>query len=122
MPSRRRLAPIVGKEGISGIRGSAAGREQEVPLVEIDASFGRMLELQDAQKVKFILILGNLSLRLTSHPLKIGVLIHVDPPLAHTINIEPLTPSDWESKNLYNEFAKAFWREQRTDDMPSKKK
>ncbi|KAI9859647.1 MAG: Peroxisome biosynthesis protein pex1 [Trichoglossum hirsutum] len=84
MPSRRRLAPIVGKEGISGIRGSAAGREQEVPLVEIDASFGRMLELQDAQKI--------------------GVLIHVDPPLAHTINIEPLTPSDWEIIELHATF------------------
>jgi peroxin-1 len=23
--------------------------------------------------------------------------LHVDPPLAHTVNIEPLTPTDWES-------------------------
>jgi len=28
---------------------------------------------------------------------QINVLLHVDPPLAHTVNIEPLTPADWES-------------------------
>jgi peroxin-1 len=54
MSSRRKLAPIVGREGISGVRGNAVGREAEVPLVEIDASFGRMLGLQDAQKVRII--------------------------------------------------------------------
>ena len=56
MQSKRKLAPIVGREGISGMRGSAAARDQEVPLVEIDASFGRMLGLQDAQKVGFALV------------------------------------------------------------------
>ena len=30
--------------------------------------------------------------------LQIGVLLHVDPPSASTVNIEPLTPADWESK------------------------
>ena len=30
--------------------------------------------------------------------MQIGILIHVDPPLAHTVHIEPLTPGDWESK------------------------
>lgn len=29
--------------------------------------------------------------------LQIGVLCHTDFPLAHTINIEPVTPVDWES-------------------------
>lgn len=24
--------------------------------------------------------------------------LHLDPPKAHTVNIEPLTPSDWESE------------------------
>jgi len=26
------------------------------------------------------------------------VILHVDPPTAHTIHIEPLTASDWESR------------------------
>lgn len=30
--------------------------------------------------------------------LKVELLLHLDPPLAHTVNIEPLTPADWESK------------------------
>lgn len=30
--------------------------------------------------------------------LQVGLLVHLDPPVAHTINIEPLTPEDWESK------------------------
>lgn len=28
---------------------------------------------------------------------QVGIYIHLDPPVAHTINIEPLTPEDWES-------------------------
>ena len=28
---------------------------------------------------------------------QVGLFIHIDPPVAHTINIEPLTPEDWES-------------------------
>ena len=28
---------------------------------------------------------------------QVAVSLHVDPPLAHTVNIEPLTPTDWES-------------------------
>lgn len=31
--------------------------------------------------------------------LQVGVQLHLDPPLAHTVNIEPLTPADWESKS-----------------------
>lgn len=30
---------------------------------------------------------------------QIGLLLHLDPPVAHTVNIEPLTPADWESKS-----------------------
>ncbi|KAH0541899.1 hypothetical protein FGG08_003619 [Glutinoglossum americanum] len=103
MSSKRKLAPIVGREGISGIRGSTVGREQEVPLVEIDASFGRMLGLQDAQKVGTASAPSK-TIALANPSLKIGVLIHVDPPLAHTINIEPLTPSDWEIIELHATF------------------
>jgi peroxin-1 len=84
MPSRRKLAPIVSRDGISGTRGTASGREQEVPLVEIDATFARTLGLSDGQKVTASL--------------------HVDPPLAHTVNIEPLTTADWEIIELHATF------------------
>jgi peroxin-1 len=84
MPSKRKLAPVVGREGISGSRGAGAGREQEVSLVEIDAVFGRMLGIGEGQKV--------------------GVVLHLDPPLAHTVNIEPQTPSDWEIIELHANF------------------
>jgi peroxin-1 len=84
MPSRRKLAPVVNKDGISGVRGVAANREQEVPVVEIDTTFGRLLGLSDSQKI--------------------GILLHLDPPLAHTVNIEPLTPADWEIIELHATF------------------
>ncbi|KAI9814791.1 MAG: Peroxisome biosynthesis protein pex1 [Pycnora praestabilis] len=75
MPSKRKLAPVIGS---GATKGNAAGREQEVAVVEIDAAFGRVLGLTDLQKV--------------------GVILHLEPPLAHTVNIEPSTPADWESK------------------------
>lgn len=34
---------------------------------------------------------------LAHHAIQVGVLLHLDPPLAYTVNIEPLTPGDWES-------------------------
>jgi peroxin-1 len=84
MPSKRKPAPIVSRDGISGTRGNASAREQEVFLVEIDATFAHTLGLSDGQKVVASL--------------------HVDPPLAHTINIEPLTPADWEIIELHATF------------------
>ncbi|KAI9814846.1 MAG: Peroxisome biosynthesis protein pex1 [Thelocarpon impressellum] len=84
MPSKRKLAPIVSRDGISGRGGSGGRREQEVASVEIDATLGRMLGLTDAQKI--------------------GVTLHLDPPLAHTVNIEPLTPADWEIIELHATF------------------
>lgn len=84
MPSKRRLASIVSKDGISGTRGNTSGREQEVPLVEIDSTFARTLGLSDGQKVTASL--------------------HLDPPLAHTVNIEPLTSADWEIIELHATF------------------
>jgi peroxin-1 len=84
MQSKRRLAPIVNRDGISGTRGNPSGREQEVPLVEIDAAFARTLGLSEGQKVTASL--------------------HVDPPVAHTVHIEPLTPEDWEIIELHANF------------------
>lgn len=48
MPSKRKLAPVVGREGIS----SGFSREQEVSAVELDTTFGRLLGLAEGQKVR----------------------------------------------------------------------
>ncbi|KAJ5915975.1 hypothetical protein N7454_010882 [Penicillium verhagenii] len=81
MPSKRRLAPVVSRDGIN----TGYNREQqEVSTVEIDTTFGRLLGLIEGQKV--------------------GLLVHLDPPVAHTINIEPLTPEDWEIIELHATF------------------
>lgn len=53
-------------------------------MVEIDATFAKVLGLSEGQKV--------------------GILIHLDPPVAHSINIEPLTPADWEVIELHATF------------------
>ncbi|KAI0404832.1 AAA-domain-containing protein [Xylaria palmicola] len=76
--SKRKLVPIVDRDGIS------SGRDREVSSVEIDATLAVTVGLSEAQKVTAI--------------------IHVDPPLAHTVNIEPLTPEDWEIIELHATF------------------
>ncbi|KAK2750185.1 Peroxisome biosynthesis protein pex1 [Myotisia sp. PD_48] len=82
MPSKRRLAPVVGRDGISGTRG--VSKELDNATVELDSTFARVLGLTDGQKV--------------------GVLLHLEPPIAHTVNIEPLTPTDWEIIELHANF------------------
>lgn len=47
MPSRRKLAPVVGKDGISG--GSSA--REDLSTVELDTTFARLLGLAEGQKV-----------------------------------------------------------------------
>jgi len=84
MPSKRRLAPIVSRDGISGSRGNPSSREQEISLVEIDTAFARTLGISDG--------------------LKVTASLHFDPPIAHTIHIEPLTPEDWEIIELHATF------------------
>ena len=84
MQSKSKPAPVVSRDGISGSRGNASGRQQEVLLVEIDATFAHALGLSDGQKIT--------------------ASIHVDPPVAHTVNIEPLTPEDWEIMELHATF------------------
>ena len=49
MQSKAKLAPVVGKEGIAGRDGG--GREKEVPTVEIDGTFARLLGLGEGMKV-----------------------------------------------------------------------
>ncbi|TQN74109.1 Peroxisome biosynthesis protein PAS1 [Colletotrichum shisoi] len=84
MPSKRKAVPIVGRDGINGGRGGTSSRDQEVAQVEIDATLANTLGLTDGQRVT--------------------ASIHVDPPVAHTINIEPLTPEDWEMIELHANF------------------
>ncbi|KAI4205123.1 MAG: hypothetical protein LQ346_001520 [Caloplaca aetnensis] len=60
------------------------GPTKEPAIMDIDATFGRMLGLAEGQKV--------------------GLLLHLDPPLAYTVNIEPLTPGDWEVIELHANF------------------
>ncbi|KAK5113921.1 hypothetical protein LTR85_010454 [Meristemomyces frigidus] len=84
MQSQAKLAPIVGRDGIAGGRGGNGRQEQEVSAVEMDATFGRLLGLSEGMKVT--------------------VSLHLDPPQAHTVNIEPLTPMDWEIIELHASF------------------
>ncbi|KAK0650092.1 Peroxisome biosynthesis protein PAS1 [Lasiodiplodia hormozganensis] len=84
MQAQTKPAPVVGRDGLAGSRGTSVGREQDVAAVELDATFGRLLGLSNGQKV--------------------GILLHLDPPQAHTINIEPLTPADWEMIELHAQF------------------
>ncbi|RSM13479.1 hypothetical protein CDV31_005899 [Fusarium ambrosium] len=82
MPSKRRTAPPSTRDGFNGSRGSS--RDQDIQLVELDATFAKTIGLSEGQKVM--------------------ATVHLDPPLAHTINIEPLTPEDWEIIELHATF------------------
>lgn len=84
MPSKRKMAPLVDRDGISGVRGGAGGRDREIPVVEVDATLAAALGIHDGQKVTAV--------------------VHMDPPLVHTVNIEPLTPEDWEMIELHATF------------------
>lgn len=84
MSSRPKAAPIVGRDGLLNGSKSSSSSSQQAPLVEIDAQLARAVGLQDGQKVV--------------------ASIHFDPPLTHTVNIEPLTPEDWEMIELHGTF------------------
>lgn len=84
MPSKRKVASIVGRDGITGSRGGSGLREQEIPLVELDPTLANTLGLGEGQKVM--------------------TTIHTDPCLAHTVNIEPVTSDDWEIIELHATF------------------
>lgn len=51
MQSKRRLTSLVSRDGIAGSRGAAVGREQEVAVVELDATFARLLAITEGTKV-----------------------------------------------------------------------
>lgn len=52
MQSKSKLVPIVGRDGLGGSRGAAAGREQNVSVVELDATFARLLGIAEGHKVR----------------------------------------------------------------------
>ncbi|KAK4561103.1 Peroxisome biosynthesis protein pex1 [Recurvomyces mirabilis] len=81
MQSQSRLAaPGIGRDGGRG----GSKEQQAVPAVEMDATFGRLLGLSEGMKV--------------------GITLHLEPPQAHTVNIEPLTATDWEIIELHAHF------------------
>ncbi|KAL8404890.1 hypothetical protein RB594_009685 [Gaeumannomyces avenae] len=87
MPSKRRLAPAVSRDGSGILQGSGSrtgGRDQEAALVEMDPTLASTLGLREGQRV--------------------AASVHLDPPLAHTVHIEPLTPEDWEMIELHATF------------------
>ena len=79
MPSRARPGSLVGPD-----RSRPGSRDQDLAAVEIDSNFAKAVGLAESQKV--------------------GLLLHLDPPVAHTVNIEPLTPEDWEVIELHATF------------------
>lgn len=81
MQSKRRLAAVVDR---NGLRNSPAASQHDIAAVEIDATFARLVGLDEGHKV--------------------AIQLHLDPPQAHTINIEPLTPVDWEMIELHAQF------------------
>ncbi|KAK5943071.1 Peroxisome biosynthesis protein pex1 [Knufia obscura] len=78
MPSRTRPTSVLDQQRSRG------GREVDTQTVEIDASFAKTLGIAEGQQI--------------------GLMVHLDPPLAHTVNIEPLTPADWEIIEMHATF------------------
>ena len=60
------------------------GKTADIRTVELDTTFAKTLDLVEAQQV--------------------DVLLHLEPPSAYTIHIEPLTPGDWEIIELHSKF------------------
>ncbi|KAI4168219.1 MAG: hypothetical protein LQ343_006547 [Gyalolechia ehrenbergii] len=61
-----------------------SGKEIGRETIEVDPTFGRTLGLTESQKI--------------------GLLLHLQPPLAHTVHVEPLTLEDWEVIELHANF------------------
>ena len=78
MPSRARTSSLAADRRRPG------SRDQDSQGLEIDAAFAKLLGLSEGQKL--------------------SILLHLDPPVAHTVNIEPLTPADWEAIELHATF------------------
>ncbi|KAF2166525.1 hypothetical protein M409DRAFT_54865 [Zasmidium cellare ATCC 36951] len=71
--------------GWTGMQSQSKRKERgDVQTVEVDATFARLLGLGEGVKV--------------------NVSLHVEPPMAHTVNIEPLSATDWEIIELHSSF------------------
>ncbi|KAF2725580.1 AAA-domain-containing protein [Polychaeton citri CBS 116435] len=82
MQSQTKAGLLVGREGMS--RSERGDNAKDVPTVELDATFGHLLNLSSGMKVE--------------------IKLHLEPPQAHTVNIEPLTATDWEIIELHARF------------------
>jgi len=51
MQSKGRPAPVVGRDGLAGSRGSAVSSVQSLPTVEVDATFAQVVGLTEGMKV-----------------------------------------------------------------------
>lgn len=51
MPSKSKLAPLVGKDGLRTGRTGGGRQDQSVDTVEIDTTFARVLGIVEGQKV-----------------------------------------------------------------------
>ncbi|KAF8472814.1 hypothetical protein BDZ91DRAFT_775278 [Kalaharituber pfeilii] len=72
MQSKRRTAAPTSARG---------GTMREEATIEMDPAYARTVGLTDGNKVH--------------------ISIHIDPPMSHTVHIEPSTPSDWEIIELH---------------------
>ncbi|OQO08878.1 hypothetical protein B0A48_05768 [Cryoendolithus antarcticus] len=77
MRSQSKTGPLIRRDGTGRL-------DQDVPTVEVDATFGKGLGLVAGMKV--------------------SVTLHLDPQLAHTVNIEPVGVTDWEIIELHARF------------------
>lgn len=63
---------------------SSSSGPTDTPTVELDSAFARNLNIIDGAKV--------------------GIVLHLDPHISHTVHIEPQTPADWDIIELHANF------------------
>lgn len=51
MQSRGKPAPVVGRDGLAGSRGSIVPNVQSLPTIEVDATFAQVVGLTEGMKV-----------------------------------------------------------------------
>ncbi len=54
LQSQAKLVPVVGRDGSLATARAGGRQEQEVPTVEVDATFGRVLGLSEGMRVRYI--------------------------------------------------------------------
>jgi peroxin-1 len=51
MQSKGKSAPVVGRDGLAGSRGSTVSNAQTLPTIEVDATFAQVVGLTEGMKV-----------------------------------------------------------------------